>query len=117
MRIAIIGSTSYRGSRMLPLKASLETQGHEVRLPTLDGQAASEFELMAANRELIDWADEVHIVWDGRSVGTWGDICMAFALRKRIVNVFLEPMSCRRFFEQYAERGPDVLAEEGSCCA
>ena len=93
---------------MLPLKIKLQDRGHEVRMPTFDGGAVTELQLMANNRALIEWADTVYVLWDGRSVGTWGDICMAFALRKPVVKAFLEPMTCRRFFEQYAGFGPQV---------
>ena len=106
MKIAIMGSTAYREGRMLPLKVELEKAGHEVRLPTFDGGARTEYDLMSQNRALIEWADTICILWDGRSIGTWGDICMAFALRKPIALPYLEPTSCRNFVKQYLKRGP-----------
>ena len=118
MKIAIVGSTAYREARMLPLKEKLEGQGHEVRMPTFDGGAANELQLMANNRAMIEWADVVYVLWDGRSMGTWGDICMAFALRKPIVKAYLQSMTCERFFQQYAAFGPDVRPDgEGQPCA
>ena len=116
MKIALIGTTAYQ-DKMSGAFRSLYEQGHNPEMPTMDDdkiptgagreavrtQPAPELALMESNRRSIEWADEVHVFWDGRSPGTWGDICMAFALRKRIVIGYLEPMSCRNFLTQYAE--------------
>ena len=105
MKIAIIGSTQYRYNRMQWAKNALEEAGHEARLPTFDGGAKNELELMQQNLELIKWADAIHVFWDGRSIGTLMDIAMAFALDKPIELIHLEPMSVRGFVEQYAGKG------------
>lgn len=106
MKIAIIGTTAYRHNLMQNAKKSLECAGHEVRLPTFDGGAENELELMQRNLDLIRWADEVHVFWDGRSTGTLMDIAMAFALDKPLELIHIEPMSMRGFVKQYAAREP-----------
>ena len=47
-------------------------------------------------------ADEVHVIWDGRSVGTVFDFGMAFALRKPIKIVYIEPKTITGVMKLYA---------------
>jgi len=88
--------------------SQMESKGHKVRLPFFDEDMADELELMERNRENIEWADEIHIFWDGRSPGCWGDFCMAFALRKPIKIVFLEEKTMAGIMRKY-ERKNDTL--------
>ena len=101
MKIALIGSTQYQ-TRFLRAKERLESQGHEVRLPAMDARPdLNELGIMENNRALIEWADEVHMIWDARSIMTIGDWCMAFALRKPVIIEYMEPKRIHNFMEQY----------------
>lgn len=90
MRITIIGSTQYK-QRFLDHKAFLESQGNEVKIPAFDDHKDfNELDVCAYNRSIIEWADEVHIIWDNRSQGTIFDFGMCFALRKKIKIIYIE---------------------------
>ena len=105
MKIAIIGSTRYE-ERMHDRRSYLLDAGHQVRLPFLDrDRDLDELGVCSGNRDMIEWADEIHVLWDGRSVGTIFDLGMAFALRKRVKIIYLEPKDFRNFVKQYAEKG------------
>lgn len=103
MKIAIIGSTQYYG-KMEEYAKKLRERGFEVRLPFFDFHNLTEFEICEKNRENIEWADEVHIFWDRRSLGTIFDFGMAFALRKPIKIVYLEEKTFENLMRQYEER-------------
>ncbi len=108
MKIAIIGSSQYYQTKMLPDAERLKAQGHEVKMAYMDFEPVlkmadqPELAIVAANRDNIAWAEEVRVYWDGRSMGAWGDICMAFALGKRITIGYLEPLSCAACLKQMA---------------
>jgi len=103
MKIAIIGSSHYY-DQMIEHKSLLELDGHEVELPTLDHHDVSnELDLMERNRAMIIWCDEVHLMWNQRSWGTWGDFCMAFALHKPVKRVFLETKTMGEVVRLYSE--------------
>lgn len=101
-KIAIIGSTKYY-DQMTSYAIGLEHEGYCVRLPKFDFDDLSELEICEKNREMIEWADEVHIFWDRRSLGTIFDFGMAFALRKPIKIVYLEPKTFENLMRQYEE--------------
>lgn len=106
MNIGIIGTTAYRDNKMRVHIDKMREAGHQVRMPIFDSDGIrNEFELMTANKDMIKWADEIHVFWDGRSTGTLMDVAMAFALDKPIKIIYLEEMSCRGFLRQYADRG------------
>lgn len=89
MKITIIGSTSYQ-ARMLIYKKELEASGHTVFIPAFDGHLDwDETQICNHNRSLIIDADEVHIIWDGRSQGTIFDLGMCFAFRKKVCLIHL----------------------------
>lgn len=91
MKVLIIGSTQYR-ERMEEHVEVLRVQGTDVLIPAFDDhEEFDELGVCKYNRGLMEQADEVHIVWDQRSFGTIFDLGMAFALRKKIKVVFLEP--------------------------
>ncbi len=102
MKIAIIGSTQYM-DMMKSHQIEMIGEGHEPELPYLDGHSEDVMFIMNYNLNLIKWADEVHLFWDCRSPGAWGDFCMAFALGKRVVPVFLEKKLMRDVVEEYGK--------------
>lgn len=107
MKIAIIGSTQYL-DRMKEHRSILLFQYpcYWVRLPVLDQHPElDELGILTVNREMIEWADEVHVLWDQRSMGTMFDFGMAFALRKHIKIVFLEPKTFTNALKQYEAYG------------
>jgi nucleoside 2-deoxyribosyltransferase len=100
MNIAIIGSTGYQ-EMMREHAEKLYVVGDEVRTPAFDCSQLNELGLIAYNRELIEWADEVHIFYDNRSSGTIFDFGMCFALRKPIKIIFLQPKTFANAMRQY----------------
>jgi len=67
----------------------LESQGNEVYYPARDTNQNDPIGLRICqdNREAISNADEVHIIWDGKSTGSLFDLGMAFAMNKPIKTV------------------------------
>jgi len=103
MNIIIIGTTAYQ-DKMQEHKAKLEKSGHNVSLPAFDNfKDMSEFEVCDYNRKKIEWADEVHIIWDARSIGTVFDLGMCFALYKPIKLIYINTKTFPNFVNQYAE--------------
>ena len=103
MKIVLIGSTGYR-NRFEVEKSILEAMGHEVSIPAFDDHPVfNELQLCEYNRILIEEAEEVHVIWDGRSVGTVFDFAMAFALRKRVKIVYIEPKTISGVMKLYAQ--------------
>ena len=91
MKIAIIGSTAYK-SKMKEAAEALINEGNEVEMPIFDDHPEfNELGICESNRQMIEWADEVHVLWDQRSLGTVFDFGMAFALRKKVKILYLEP--------------------------
>jgi hypothetical protein len=79
--------------------------GHDVRTPAFDMHPdLDELGICEYNRGLIEWADEVHVIWDGRSVGVIFDLGMLFALRKPLVIEYIESKTFKGVMEKYAER-------------
>ena len=89
---------------MMVYSYQLESKGHEVKLPLLDQDAADELEIAEKNRANIEWADEVHIFWDGRSPGTILDFGITFGLRKPVKVVYLEGKTIAGIMKKYAEK-------------
>jgi nucleoside 2-deoxyribosyltransferase len=103
MKIAIIGTTAYQ-EKMKEHKEEMEKQGNTVKVPAFDNLSGTEYQICDYNRRIIEWADEVHVLWDSRSIGTVFDLGMCFALQKKIVIVYLQSKTFRNFVEQYAEK-------------
>ena len=104
-KITIIGSTAYQNKMKLH-KTDLENEGHEVSLPAFDSFVGkSEFEICQYNLAKIEWADEIHVIWDARSTGTILDLGMCFALKKNIKIVYLNQKTLTNLLEQMAEKG------------
>lgn len=103
MKITIIGSTAY-DYKMKEYANTLIVQGHYVELPVFDSHPnASELEICVYNRNKIEWADEVHVIWDNRSVGTIFDLGMCLALRKKIKIVYLNEKTFANLMQQMEE--------------
>jgi len=100
VKISIIGSTQYK-DKFLKHKKEMEALGHEVRLPALDDRDMDALGVLLHNRNLIEWADRVDMIWDCRSTCSWGDFCMAFALRKPVKAVYLEKKLMRDVILDY----------------
>jgi nucleoside 2-deoxyribosyltransferase len=104
MKIALIGSTSYQ-PRFQVEAAKLRHLGHTVRSPVFDDSLdLDELGICEHNREMIEWADEVHIIWDQRSIGTIFDFGMAFALHKTTRITYLEPKTIAGVMRKYEHK-------------
>jgi len=101
VKIAIIGSSQYK-DRFLQHELELKEQGHHVRSPVLDSHPDFD-ELMVCfhNKELIQWADEVHLIWDRRSVGTIFDFGMVFMAEKPLKIIYFEPKTFEGVMQKY----------------
>ena len=102
MKITIIGSTGLT-PQMYEHKAELEAKGHQVQMPTFDSQAETELGLLGENKIKIQWADQIHLLWDGRSPGTIIDIGMVIGIGKPLKIIYLEHKTIARMVSQYAE--------------
>lgn len=103
MKITIIGTTAYQ-EEMYRHRTYLEETENEVRMPAFDNfQNMNELEVNTFNRDEIEWADEVHVLWDARSSGTIFDLGMCFALRKSIKIIYLNTKTFPNFLKQYAD--------------
>jgi len=111
LKIALIGST-HLVPRFQVEAAKLRHLGHVVRSPAFDSYPElDELGVCEFNREMIAWADEVHILWDARSIGTVFDFGMAFALHKPIHIVYMEPKTIAGVMRKY-ERKCSVTGPE-----
>jgi hypothetical protein len=63
----------------------------------------NELEVCSYNRSKIEWADQIHVFWDARSIGTIFDLGMSFAFRKPIQIIYLNKKTFTNFLEQYEE--------------
>lgn len=101
-RMLILGSTAYE-AKIRELQGILESKGYEVRIPMFDTiEGATEMDTAVYNRDLVKWCDEVHLVWDGRSLGTMFNLGMCFALEKPLVINYLEPKNFITFIRNYS---------------
>lgn len=104
MKIVLIGSTGLLEKFEIQ-RAMLHSMGHEVSMPAFDNHPFfNELELCEYNRLLIEEADEVHVIWDGRSVGTVFDFGMAFALKKPVQIVYIESKTIAGIMRLYAKQ-------------
>jgi diphthamide synthase subunit DPH2 len=102
MKIVLIGSSQYR-EKFERVRDRLESEGHDVRIPAFDSQPSfDDIGVCAHNRSLIEWADEVHVIWDQRSTGTIFDFGMCFMARKPLVIEYMEEKTFRGVMEKYA---------------
>jgi len=105
VKIVMIGSTQYK--EIIEKHAvELHKAGYDVRTPAFDDhEKLDELGVCEYNRNLIEWADEVHIIWDQRSFGTIFDFGMTFALRKKMKIVYLEPKTFAGVMRKYEKTG------------
>lgn len=103
MKIAIIGSTGL-AKKMANHRNCLELlpPHEEVRMPYFDNSEHDELGICEQNRANIEWADEVHLFWDGRSQGTVFDFGVCFGLRKPFRIIYMENKTLRGVMEKYA---------------
>jgi len=107
MKIALIGSSQYQ-RKFESITNRLCNLGHIVRSPAFDShESFDELSICEYNRALIEWADEIHVIWDNRSVGTVLDFGMAFALRKKVVIEYIEPKTLENVMRKYAGKSSD----------
>ena len=101
MKIVIIGSTQYQ-IKFFMHRDILVGQGHEVKIPALDSHPElDELGVCFYNREIIRWADEVHLIWDRRSTGTIFDFGMVFMADKPLKIIYLEPKTFEGVMKKY----------------
>jgi len=102
MKIAIIGSTGLI-PRMYEHKAEMEAKGHIVTLPVFDKDSDDAARMTGANKGFICQADQVHLIWDGRSSGTILDIGIAIGIGRPIKIIFIEKKTIAEMVIKYAE--------------
>lgn len=107
LKIGIIGSTQYI-EKFHDHAEKCRKQGHIVKIPAFDDTPnLDDLGLCKHNREIIEWADQIHIIWDNRSVGTVFDFGMTFALRKPIKMVYLEDKTISGCMLKYEKESKD----------
>ena len=65
-------------------------------------------EICKANREAIEQADVVHIIWDGKSTGSLFDLGMVFALDKPLRVISLPPETDHKSFQNMIRAYADL---------
>ena len=60
-----------------------------------------ELDVCNYNKNIIEWADRVDIIWDNRSSGTIFDFGMAFALGKQINIQYIEKKTFKNLMYKY----------------
>lgn len=103
MKVLIIGSTQYK-ERIEEHAKVLRVQGTDVAIPAFDDhEGLDALGVCKYNRSLLEQADEIHVIWDQRSFGTIFDLGMAFALRKQLRVIFLEPKTFAGVMKKWEE--------------
>ena len=103
MKITIIGSTGLL-DRMWEHQKKLVAERHEVMMPYFDDSSKTAFGVCMGNYYQIKCADEVHLIWDGRSCGTILDFGMVMALGKPFRIIYIEPKTIESAMREYAGR-------------
>lgn len=76
----------------------------EIKIPAFEEHPdLDELKVCEYNRSIIEWADEIYVIWDQRSVGTIFDFGMVFMARKKLVIEYIEPKTFKGVMEKYAE--------------
>lgn len=89
MKIFMIGSTAYQ-DKIHKYAEKQKREGNEVLIPVFDSwKDATVLEILTENRRLMEKADEIHMIYDGRSYGTIFDFGMCFALRKTLKIIYI----------------------------
>lgn len=109
MKIVIIGSSQYQ-DKFIATRDRLTLDGHEVRTPAFDSHPdLDDLGVCEYNRSLIEWADEVHMIWDQRSTGTIFDFGMCFMARKPLVIEYIEPKTFKGVMDKYSCKREDGI--------
>lgn len=105
MKIMIIGSTEYQYTRIADHARLLRLAGHEVYIPAFDDhENLNDLEICEHNREMMQKVDEIHVIWNQRSLGTLFDFGMAFAMRKPIRIIYIEKKTFKGVMEKYEQQ-------------
>jgi len=66
----------------------LESKGYVVHYPARDTAQTKDYRVFETNIAAIKNADEIHVFWNGQSMGSCADVGKAFALGKpiRLIN-------------------------------
>ena len=107
MKILVIGSTSLL-VKIQQHAAHLLSQGHEPLTPAFDSDKGSVLDILTRNRARMEWADEVHLIYDGRSYGSIFDFGMCFALRKPLKIIYISPKNIVAGMIEYEESCEEV---------
>jgi diphthamide synthase subunit DPH2 len=101
MKIVLIGSTQYR-DKFTEAKERLESEGHEVLIPAFDTKPElDDLGVCEYNRDLIESADEVRVIWDNRSPGSIFDFGMVFGMRKKFKVEYIESKTFASVMKKY----------------
>ena len=111
MKIALIGST-WDKDAFAETQRRLIAMGNEVHIPSFDDDNGNELDVCNYNRALIEWADEVHVIWDGYSIGIIFDFGMIYALRKKLVIESIEGGHSINDIRRYFANAMRLYAEE-----
>ena len=79
----------------------LESEGWRVHWPPRDTNQddPTGLSICGDNRQAIQDADAVHVVWDGQSQGCLFDLGMAFAMGKRVIPLDLPNLTTGKSFQ------------------
>lgn len=105
MRIYIIGSTAYQ-AQIQEHAFKLMEQGHEPLMPNFDSIHKTVLETLTMNRKLMVMADEVHLIYDGRSYGSIFDFGMCFAMGKPLKIIYISPKNIVEGMKEYEKECP-----------
>lgn len=107
-KIMIIGSTHYL-DKIMEHKRGLEEQGFEVIIPAFDDHLdLDDLGVCEHNRDIMEEADEIHLIWDQRSMGTVLDFGMCFGMRKPFKAIYLEPKTLAGVMRKYEQKSQNA---------
>ena len=114
MRVMIIGSTAYENTKIREHQVKLEKEGHEVLIPAFDNlKDATVLDILTVNLNLMKLADEVHMIWDGRSDGTKFDFGMCFALGKPLRVIYINDKHLEDGMTEYCRKTTEWFMLDG----
>jgi len=93
----------------------LEEHGWKVHWPPRDTPQndPTGLNICCVNKDAIERAEFVHIVWDGNSQGCLFDLGMAFALGKKLIVVKVPPPTQGKSFQNMMIRLAYAVTENG----
>lgn len=89
----------------------LEDKGTQVHWPPRDTNQDDPigFDICTQNKQAIKDADEVHVVWDGKSQGCLFDLGMAFSMDKKITVVNIPEETSQKSFQNMMRYWAEVV--------